>query len=101
MVEPATVSAIGYGDGLMGWGSGFGLGHMFFGGVMMIAFWGTIIVLFLAVHRFSGSGTPQRQDAADRSLVLRRLEEIYAKGDIDRTEFEEKRQTLMQSRGSV
>lgn len=88
VIEPATASAIGYGDNFMGWGSSFGLGHMFFGGAMMIAFWGAIVLLFVALHRFSGSRIQQLHSASGQGLLLSNLNERYARGDIDHDEFE-------------
>lgn len=101
VIEPTTAAAIGYGDNFMGWGSSFGLGHMFFGGAMMIAFWGAIVLLFAAIHRFSGSRTEQLHSASKQSLSLSLLNERYARGDIDHDEFEKRRQSLRQSNGSV
>ncbi len=101
VIEPATAAAIGYGDNFMGWGSSFGLGHMFFGGAMMIAFWGAIVLLFVVIHRFSGSRTEQLHSASKQSLSLSVLNERYARGDIDHDEFEKRRQSLRQSNGSV
>ena len=99
VIEPATASAIGYGDNFMGWGSSFGLGHMFFSGAMMIAFWGVIVLLFVAIHRCSGSRRQQLHCASAPDLFLSDLNKRYARGDIDHDEFEKRRQTLLQSGG--
>lgn len=53
VIKPVNASAIGYGDNFMGWGSRFDLGHMLFSGAMMIAFWGAIVVLFVAIQMCS------------------------------------------------
>lgn len=101
VIQPATASAIGYGDNFMGWGSGFGLGHMFFGGAMMIAFWGAIVLLFVVIHRCSDSQRQRLHCASGQDPSLSDLNEQYARGDIDHDEFERRRQTLLQSGGPV
>ena len=73
----------------------FGYGAMLFGGLMMIAFWGGIIVLIvLAVRWFSGGG-PGRHDRPAGSLsALDILRERYARGEVDHDEFERRKRLL-------
>ena len=67
-----------------------------FGGAMMIAFWGAVIVLVVfAVRWISASQTRARDDASAQSSSLRILEERYARGDLDHDEFERRRQVLL------
>lgn len=69
-------------------------GHMFgwgFGGIMMFVFWAAVILLVIwAVKevRRNDSGKPHSKSALDI------LKERYAKGEIDKKEFEEKKKDL-------
>jgi putative membrane protein len=82
-----------YGDHGMWWGHGWGFGGMMFGGLLMIVFWGSIIVLaVLAVRWIAGSGS-ERQ-APPRQNPLDVLKERFARGEIDKKEYEERRKTL-------
>jgi putative membrane protein len=78
------------GDGSWSWGWGI------FGMLMMAVFWGGILLLFFYAIRGSFG---QRNDTPatgggqqDRALTI--LQERYARGEIDRDEFEERRRTL-------
>jgi len=73
-----------------GWG-------MFFGGFMMIIWFAIMVaVVVLVVRWLSGTSTPLigRKDSAANALAL--LQERYAKGEIDTTEFEERSARLRQ-----
>ena len=66
-----------------GWGGGMWLG--------MVLFWGVIIAVIVLLARFLGS------DAAARSgdkTPLQILKERYARGDIDKDEYEQKKRDL-------
>jgi putative membrane protein len=85
----------------MYWGPGFGWGGMMFGGLMMLLFWGGLIALaFFAFRAFSRSGSWQSRDSArtvahgdDRALTI--LKERYAKGEIDKEQYERMRADLL------
>ena len=85
-----------HGPGMM-WDYGYGWAHMLFGTLMMILFVGGIIVLVvLAIRWLSGSGHlggggPQPRGG---TTALDILKERYARGEIDREEFEERRRVL-------
>ena len=73
----------------------WGFGAMLFGGLMMVAFWGGIIVLIVFVVRGLGGGGPGRDDRAiGRQSALDILQERYARGEIDHDEFERRKQLL-------
>ena len=84
-----------YGGDHMGWGgSGWGWGHMLFGGFMMIAFWGGIIVLVVLLVRWIGAGHAHGNAMPGHKTPLTILQERFAKGEIDKEEFEERRRLL-------
>lgn len=75
--------------GEFGWSMGFG------GWVFMILFWGLVILGIVAIVKWlTGSsratGTPPPKSA--RQI----LDERYARGEIDREEFEQKKRDLEQ-----
>lgn len=76
----------GYWSPMSGWG------HMLFGGLMMLAFWGGIIILVVLLVRWLSS--PQPGDRGAGSTALRILEERFARGEIDKEEFEERKRYL-------
>ncbi len=80
--------------GLLGsCGGSVGFGAL--GVALTASFWiGVIALIAYAVHGFGGN-TPTRPAAAvggDRALAM--LRERYARGEIDNTEFEERRGAL-------
>lgn len=79
-----------WGDmGTMGWGWGWGI----FGAVHMVLWW-VLIVLGIAVLAkwLFGSGTQERRAAGPNALEI--LKERYARGEIGKDEFEQKRRDL-------
>ena len=70
-------------DMMGGWGMGW------FGGIFMIVFWILILVGLVFVIKWliqsTGGG---RSDAASGNRALEILKERYARGDIDKSEFE-------------
>jgi putative membrane protein len=80
----------GMGPGMMG---GYGMG--WFGGILMIVFWILILVglIFLIKWLIQSTGRDKTSGSSgDRSLEI--LKERYAKGEIDKEEFESKKKDL-------
>ncbi len=77
------------------WGyDGFGGGGM---GIGMILFWGLIIAGIVMLARgFGGRPAGSESKAAERT-PLDILDERYAKGEIDKREFDERRRDLSAS----
>ena len=72
-----------------GWGMGW------FGGIFMIVFWILVLVglVFLIKWLVQSTGRSQAEGGScNRALEI--LKERYARGDIDKAEFEEKRKVL-------
>ena len=75
-------------NGYEGWGIGNMMGW-FGGGIMMVAFWVLLIALIVWVIREIGG-----KNSRSNSNALDILKERYAKGEIDKREFEEKKKDL-------
>ncbi|MBX3646869.1 MAG: SHOCT domain-containing protein [Rhodocyclaceae bacterium] len=74
------------------WGhmDGFGWGGMGFG---MILFWGLIVVVIAVLLRVLwGGGAPAERGQGRSALDV--LKERYARGEIEREEFEQKKRDL-------
>jgi len=80
-----------------GWSPGWGYGHMMFGGVMMFAFWGGLIVLLVLLVRWLGSNGGPHDRHHHRPDALHILQERFARGEIDEAEFEARRCVLDRS----
>ncbi|MGE0333836.1 MAG: SHOCT domain-containing protein [Gammaproteobacteria bacterium] len=88
--------AQGYGERDFWWHPAWGWGHMIFGGLMMIVFWGGIIVLIVLLVRWLGGAgaSSHTSSSATRRTALEILQERFAKGEIDKEEYEERRKLL-------
>lgn len=79
----------------MGWGHMTGYGGGFFGWFYMLIFWAVIIlgIVLLAMWllKQSRGGRPGTDDGESPLDILKKR---YAKGEIDKEEFEEKKKTL-------
>ncbi|QEA37660.1 hypothetical protein FGL86_00290 [Pistricoccus aurantiacus] len=81
-----------YGDSF--WHPAWGWGHMFFGGLMMIVFWGGLIALVVLLVRWLSRNDTSASDPSRRPTPLEILQERYARGEIDKQEYEERKKDL-------
>ena len=90
--QSATAQADTWGGG---WHDGWGWGHMFFGSFMMLLFWGGLVILIVLAVRGMGAGSPRGGDGLPpQNRALDILEERYARGEIEKEEYEERRRLL-------
>ena len=95
-LAPVAALADGTGDGHHGmyamWGGGWG--GMLFGFQMMVAVIAAIVVAVVLLTRALGGGGRGRPAGSARGDALDILEARFARGEIDREEFEERRRIL-------
>jgi putative membrane protein len=79
--------------GHYGWD--WGWGHMMFGSLMMILFWGGIILaIVFAVRWLGGATSHSAAPPTSRKSALDILQDRFARGEIDKDEFEERKRLL-------
>ena len=93
LVVGSPALAQGFGDREW-WFTNWGWGHMAVGGVMMIVFWGGIVLLVALLVRALGWGGRREAPPQGRQSPLEVLQERFAKGEIDQKEYDERRQVL-------
>lgn len=86
-------------DGVVLWHGTWGWGPMFFGALMMILFWAAVIALAVLLVRWLAGMASAREQRPLRSSALEILEERFARGEIGREEFEERRRVLISQPG--
>lgn len=64
------------------------------GGLEMLLFLGLIVLAIVLLARWFGGGASRRDTVQGGRSALQILEERYARGEIDREEFERKRRDL-------
>jgi putative membrane protein len=87
----------GYDGWHMGPGTMYGWGMGWFGGIFMIVFWILVIVGLVFVIRWLLQSTrgDSRWTRSGSSSALDILKERYARGEINKQEFEEKKKDLL------
>lgn len=93
----AQAQTYGYGNHPHGWDGGWGWGHFFLGPVMMIAVIAVVVVLAVLIVRWLSGGTSQveaRLQAPGGKTPLDILQERFARGEIDKDEYEDRRRVL-------
>jgi putative membrane protein len=78
------------GPGMMGWGYGMGWGWS----IIMIAFWIAVIAGIIFLIRWIAMSTDKGKTAGGEDSALEILKKRYARGEINRQEFEEKKKDL-------
>lgn len=81
-----------WGD-MMAYMGSYGWGHMLFGGLMMVLFWGIVIALAVLLVRGLTRGRDETL-SQQRPTALDLLQERYARGEIDQQEYEQRRRDL-------
>lgn len=76
------------------WDYGWGWGMMIFGPVMMIGVIVAIVVVAVLMVRWLGEAPRGRATGAGQPTPLDMLKERFARGEIDKQEFEERKRLL-------
>jgi putative membrane protein len=76
--------------GMMNYMGGSGWGWMFFGWIFMILFW--VVIILLIIWLYKQIRGPQEATQTESALDV--LKKRYAKGEIDKKEFEEKKRNV-------
>jgi putative membrane protein len=79
------------------WFGRFGYGHMlpwisWAGPIAMVVFWALVVTAIVFLIRYLAR---QSRSSASDSLALAILKERYAKGEIDKVEFDQKRKDIL------
>ena len=82
----------GYGYGMMGPGMMGGFGGFWFMPIIMIVFWGLVIWGIVALVRGVSAGSRGSSNQADSALEI--LKRRYARGEITKQEYEERKKDL-------
>ena len=83
------------GDWMGGYGRGGWGGMMVGGGLTMVVFWAVIIFLVvLSARWFDGRALAHPRGSAPQQTALEILQERFARGEIDKAEYAERRKTL-------
>lgn len=77
-----------------GWDWDWGWGHLLLVPLMMVLFWGAIIFVIVLVGRSLSGGTSGAAGLVTRKRPLDVLQERFARGDIDKGEFDERKRVL-------
>ncbi|MCL4747127.1 MAG: SHOCT domain-containing protein [Burkholderiaceae bacterium] len=79
-----------WGDYGMGWSGGWGV----FGMIHMVLWWVLIIVLIVVLLKWIGRRTGGAAGRPEEDSAMRILREMYARGEITKEVFEQKKRDL-------
>ena len=79
------------GPGMMNWGYGMGWGWM----IIMAVFWISVIVGIVFLIRWLVLSTDRGRERKAEDSAIEILKRRYARGEIDKEEFEEKKKDLV------
>ncbi len=79
---------------LMGNTGTLGSGGMGFGWILMILFWGLVILGIVALLKWLSTRSTDNNPPRPPRTALQILEERYARGEIEQQEFEQKKRDL-------
>lgn len=80
----------GMGPGMMGWG--YGMGWLWT--IITIVFWVALIIGIIFLIRWLAASTKQRGEGKSEDSALEILKKRYARGEISKEEYEERRRDL-------
>ncbi len=78
------------GPGMMNWGYGMGWGWS----IIMMVFWIAVIVGIIFLIRWIALSTDSRRETSAEDSAMEILRNRYARGEINKEEFEEKKKDL-------
>lgn len=91
MAQGRPYDGWGMGPGMMSYGWGMG----WFGMIFMIAFWALVIIALIFLVKWLIQNTAgNKKTYSESNKALEILKERYAKGEIDKTEFDAKKKDL-------
>jgi len=93
-VPALTRQAYAEGGGGNSYGWDWGWSHMMGGSLMMVLFWGLVVLLVVLIVRAIGSGSNKKTATASNYSALEILHERFARGDIEKDEFENRKRIL-------
>lgn len=91
---PAYAQGMGERKDYWGYGWDWGFGHMMFGGLMMFLFWGSLILLIVLAFGWLGGSSCTQPRLPARKTPQEILQERFARGEIDKDDFEERTRLL-------
>ncbi len=100
LIAALTAPALANGTGDLAAGRGWGYGHMMggwhyiFGPLMMLVGIALIVVLVVLLVRWLGGGGVRGSAHGNASAARAVLDERYARGEIDRTDYLERKKDL-------
>jgi len=92
IIVPLVLGAVSGWHGYGGWGMMGGFSWWWFMPIFMILFWGLVIWGIVALVR--GLSAPRASDSSNVDSALDVLKRRYAKGEINKEEYEEKKKDL-------